>query len=126
MARDGGIDSDLVTALLSFGGFAALAYLSPRRGPGVTVAAEPPPAAPPAAFPTLQAVDARFTQLREAYRMGILTPEEAISQAGGLQSAAASLLAAGMADPASAAALQARLADFTDEVARFIEAQAGV
>lgn len=54
--------------------------MTPAPGPGKTQAAALPPLAPPSAFPNFAAIVARFDEVKELYRMGYLSPEQALGE----------------------------------------------
>jgi hypothetical protein len=91
--------------------------------PGETVAAPLAPVSPPSAYADLAAVDARFGQVRELYRMGYLTPFQAIDQLTSLTSAAAALETAGKAGESETMALLAQIEEFARGVERFVAEQ---
>lgn len=79
---------------------------------------------PPSTFANLTAVERRFSELRENYRMG-MKPEEALSQIDGLVSATQSLVSQGKASRTDADALLAQLSRFAKDIVDFIELTKG-
>lgn len=111
-ARDEGMGF-LPLLLLGAGGV-GLYYLLRPRGPGVTVPGVVPPVAPPTVPPvTVAGIDQRFSEVRELYRMGRLTPDQALLQAENLRRAANAIASQ------DAVALAARIAAFQGDVAQF-------
>lgn len=103
------------------GGTAAtiLLYNLLKPGPGVTQAAAVAPKEAPTSFADMNAVAARFGQVRELWTMGYIDPTETVDQLTGLASAIAELQKAGKASPASAQELITRIDRLINEVTAY-------
>lgn len=95
-----------------------------KGGPGVTETAPVAPIQPPEVLATLQDIDNRFTQVRELYHMGYLTPDQALSQIQGLEVSANELKLQKKADPMAILDLTTRFDTFKKEVEDFIKLMA--
>jgi hypothetical protein len=94
-----------------------------KAPPGETVIAPVAPVSPPVEYTDLTAVDARFGQVKELYRMGYLTPSQAVDQLTGLTSAASVLQQEGKAGRDETLALLAQIEEFARGVERFVAEQ---
>jgi hypothetical protein len=124
MANDGFLDA-LPWALLGGAAGAGLYFLlKPARAaappPGETRAAPLPPAAPPARFANFESADIRLGQVRELYRMGHMSPEQALSETSAVEAAAAAFLAQGVATKTAVDDLVARSGAFRRQIEDFI------
>jgi hypothetical protein len=112
----------MIQAALGIGAAAALFWLLFRRpasGPGVTTTKPVAALEPPQSLPTLGAVSTRFSDVVELYRMGYLTPDQAIAQVQDLESAVGRLRGAGGGEALSASELLGRMDSFIDDVKRY-------
>ena len=98
------------------GGTAAVVALYQlfRSRPGSTETMPVPPVQPPSDFQSLNAVATRFGQVRELYRMGYISPVDAVAQLDGLIAAIDALQAGGQADSATVVQLTSSINAFID------------
>lgn len=92
-------------------------------GPGRTEAASVAPERAPTEFADAAAVDRRFGEVRELYRMGRLSPPETLSQIRGLASALERLLRDGTAGEAEVRGIVARMDSFYGDVLSYMESR---
>lgn len=94
--------------------------LKPKRGPepppGETRAVPPAPVGPPSRYVDLASVDARAGQVRDLFRSGGMTGEQALFELDALAAAANTFGRASAADAAEARAVLARIAALQNEV----------
>jgi hypothetical protein len=96
----------------------------PSPAPGVTQAAPVAPLRPPEGYPTIGAVAARFGQVKELYRMGYLTPEQAMSEMQTMSIALLTLSRRGVGEPVATEALVDQMSSFVKDVERFMAERA--
>jgi len=95
----------------------------PEPAPGETRAAPLAPIASPSRFADLSSVNVRFSQVRELYRMGHLTPEQTLTELDALTVAANTFGTRSTADAMDSAALIDRIYTFKREVADYMRLQ---
>lgn len=91
--------------------------------PGDTRAAPLAPIASPSRFADLASVDLRFSQVRELYRMGYLTPEQTLTELDALTVAVNAFGTRSAADAMDSAALIDRIYTFKIDVADYMRLQ---
>jgi len=96
---------------------------TPEPSPGSTRAAPLAPIASPSRFADLASVDLRFSQVRELYRMGYLTPKQTLTELDGLAVAAKALPRSSADDARDLDLFVGRIDAFKREVEDYIKLQ---